>query len=277
MKSIRILVCSDAGAAGRDLLRRRDVEIEWALTPEESVAALERKSITVTVVREDLAQDVLHHGRPHLHHLPVVVLLEPDGWERRDRYFEAGATALVRASNRERILEALSELTGLNTGIHPRVSYADVVDVKLGPSHRYCESVELSSSGISVADLPRLPLGSQVEVTLVMMDPPYTFSAMVIRQHSEGRGLVTGLAFNAIGDDERTMLLDEIERKQRLFDPLPEPVGLTTDLSGSTFTLDLFTAMQGVSENDRYHEILRHMLSCGDELAGFEAPRWLKR
>jgi hypothetical protein len=277
MKSTRILVCSDAGAAGRDLLARRDVELDWALTPEESVAALQSLSPDAVVAREDFVLTLLRHGRRAIDGTPVVVLVEPDGWERRDRYFEAGATALVRASNRDRILEALSELTGLNSSVHPRVPYDDVVDIRLRGRRRFHEGVELSSSGVTVRDVEEVALGTTCEVTLVMMDPPYTFSAMVIRQQHEGAGRVTGLAFNAISDDERAMLLEQIAKKQRALEPLPEPVGLTADLSGSTFTLDLFTAMQGESSNERYHELLAELVEAGDDILQVRAPRWLRR
>jgi len=89
--------------------------------------------------------------------------------------------------------------------------------------------------------------------------------------------MVTGFAFNAISDDERAMLLDEIDRKRRALAPLPEPVGLTTDLSGSTYTLDLFTAMQGESSNRRYHDILRQLLDAGEDIGAVRSPRWLRR
>jgi len=73
------------------------------------------------------------------------------------------------------------------------------------------------------------------------------------------------------------MLLDEIERKRRALEPLPEPVGLTADLSGSTYTLDLFTAMQGESSNTRYYEILGQLLEAGEDMVEVRAPRWLRR
>ena len=277
MKSIRILVCSDAGAAGRDLLARRDIQLEWALTPEEAVATATGVQLDAIVAREDFVLTLLRHGRRAVRTTPVVVLLEPDGWARRQRYFDAGATALVQATNRERIFEALSELTGLHTSIHPRVPYGDAVDVGLNGRHRFYEAVELSASGLTVRDVPPCELGTTCEVTLAMMEPPYSFSAMVIRQYPDAHGMVTGFAFNAISDDERAMLLDEIDRKRRALDPLPEPVGLTTDLSGSTFTLDLFTAMQGESSNDRYHDLLRQLMEAGEDASEVRSPRWLRR
>lgn len=274
-RKVRILVCSDAGAAGRELLARRDVSLEWALTPEEAVAAVERRLPQVVLAREEFALTFLRVTR--LRNVPVVVLLESDGWDRRDAYFDAGATVLVRASNRDRILEALSEVCGLPTPSYPRVPYADVLDVEIDGSHRLLESVELSPTSLTVRDFPAVPIGSTCKVTFVMMEPPVTVSALVTRHQPEVGGSITGLAFNAISDDERRTLLELIETKVRALDPLPDPVGLTADLSGSTYTLDLFTAMEGESDNDRYHEMLRNLLAAGDDLSMVKAPRWLKR
>lgn len=274
-RTLRILVCSDAGAAGRDLLARRDVLLEWALTPEEAVASVQRRLPHVVLAREEFALTFMRYT--NLRNVPVIVLLESDGWERRDAYFGAGATVLVRASNRDRILEALSEVSGLSTPRYPRVPYSDVLDVEIEGEHMLLESAELSATNVSVRDFPAVPIGTICKVTFVMMEMPVTVTALVTRHQPDLGGSVTGLAFNAISDDEREALLELIESKIRALDPLPEPVGLTTDLSGSTYTLDLFSAMAEVSTNDPYHQMLRDMVSAGDDLSSVKAPRWLKR
>lgn len=274
-RSLRLLICSDAGAAGRDLLARRDVALEWALTPEEAVAAVQRRLPHAVIAREEFALSFLRHTT--LRNIPVVILLEQDGWERRQVYFDAGATVLVQAGNRERIMEALSEVCGLSTPNYPRIPYADVVDVELDGDHQLLESVELSVTNLTVRDFPAVPIGSVCKVTFVMLEAPISMTALVTRHQPDLAGSITGLAFNAISDEERRTLLELIESKTRALDPLPDPVGLTADLSGSTYTLDLFTAMQGESDNDGYHHILRELMSAGDDLSGVQAPRWLKR
>ncbi|MGF1508452.1 MAG: PilZ domain-containing protein [Myxococcota bacterium] len=269
----RILVCSDAGAAGRELLTRRDVHLEWALTPEEAVGSVQRRLPHVVLAREEFLQTFLRHVR--IPNIPVIVLLESDGYQRRDLYFGLGVTALVNADRRDRILELLAELAGLRMDLYPRIPYAEVVDVRVEGTHAFLEAAELSTSGVQIRDFPAVPLGTVCEVTFAMMEPPYTFEAMVTRHVSDTYGSVTGVSFTTLTEDERQLLVDTIDRVRRLSDPLPDPVGLTTDLSGSTFTMDLFTAMQGEADNVVYHELLRNLMRLGAD--SVRAPRWLRR
>ncbi|MEM1022444.1 MAG: PilZ domain-containing protein [Myxococcota bacterium] len=267
----RILVCSDAGAAGRDLLSRRDVVLEWALTPEEAVAAVRRRVPHVVLAREEFAETFLRHV--HIPNVPVIVLLEADGFERRDHWFNLGVTGLVPASARERILELMAELAGLRMELHPRVAYGEVVDVLVEGERYFLEATTLSTGGVEIRDFPAVTLGTSCEVTFAMMDPPYTFVAMVTRHVPEAHGSLTGVAFTALTEDEQLLLDKTVRRQHAQQDPLPEPVGLTTDLSGSTFTLDLFSAMEGEVDNMRYHDILRDIVSGKSD----KAPRWLRR
>src|SRR4051812_31800323 len=110
-----ILVLGDAGAVGGDLLRRAEIEILWALSVTEALAVQRRVGPPVCIVREPFAAELLRSRSP-TRNLPAIVLLDPGGWAQRDEYFALGATALVQATSGERILEALSELTGLAFG-----------------------------------------------------------------------------------------------------------------------------------------------------------------
>jgi hypothetical protein len=269
----RILVLSDAGAAGRDLLARRDVHLEWALTPEEAVAAVHRRVPHVVLAREEFLETFLRHVQ--IANVPLIVLLDEGGFERQDHFFQLGATALVRAGQRDRILELLAEIAGLRMDLYPRIPYGEVVDVQVNDERVFLEAAELSTSGVQVRDFPAVPLGTCCEVTFAMMDPPYTFQGMVTRHLSDTVGSLTGLTFTTLVEEERELLLRTIQRVQRLRDPLPEPIGLTTDLSGSTFTLDLFTAMEGEADNRRYHDLLHQLLTQEADLV--QAPRWLRR
>ncbi|MEO1339141.1 MAG: hypothetical protein AAFV29_26095, partial [Myxococcota bacterium] len=102
--------------------------LRWALTLDEAKAVFAADPPRLVLARETMADDVLSHLPSGL---PAVVLLEPDGWSRRERYAQAGATALVRANNRERILEAVSELTGLAFRVHPRIRLDKQVSVSV--------------------------------------------------------------------------------------------------------------------------------------------------
>lgn len=275
MKSVSILILSDAGAAGRELLARRDVDLAWALSVEEALAAIERRRPRVVLVREALAGALFEGGRSLLSRVPVVVLLEPDGWARRGEHFAAGATALVSAGSLERILEAVTELTGLPTRHAPRVPYPEVVDVSFMGSRLYLEATEVGTSGIAIRDFPPARLGDRVEVGLVMMEPPLTLSGMVVRSHAGRGGAVTEVAFNALDDDERARLEAFVRAERARSAPLPDPVGLTSDLTAGSFTLDLFENLEeAAARPDRWLTLLAERLrSDGDT----PAPRWLMR
>lgn len=245
--------------------------MEWALTPEEAVASVRRRLPHVVLAREEFLETFLRHVQ--IPNVPVIALLEPDGFRRRDRWFELGVTGLVPASARGRILELMAELAGLRMEMHPRVPYGEVVDVLVDGERHFLEAATLSTAGVEIRDFPAVALGTTCEITLAMMDPPYTFVAMVTRHVPETHGSLTGVAFTALSEEERSLLDRTVQKHHAMQDPLPEPVGLTTDLSGSTFTLDLFSAMEGEADNDRYHEILRDIVQGRSE----KAPRWLRR
>ncbi len=277
MKRISILVCSDAGAAGRNLLARRDVELQWALTAKEAVAALARKKPRMVLAREEFILPLLQSSSQLLRRVPVVVLLDHDGWTRRAEYFAAGATALVSAQSDSRIMEAVCELTGLPTSHAPRIPYTEVVDVNYMGDQFFLESVDLGSTGMSIRDFPPARTGDRVEAGLVMMEPTLVVSGMVIRSYLEHGSSVTAITFNALDGQERATLQHVVEQERRKLAPMPEPVGLTNDLSG-TFTLDLFQAVaQGQEEADRYVKMLRSVFYPSSDGQGPKVPRWLAR
>ncbi|MEL6183158.1 MAG: PilZ domain-containing protein [Myxococcota bacterium] len=272
MKPVSMLILSDAGAAGRELLARRDVELGWSLEVQEACAALERRRPRVVLAREALAIELLESARALLERVPVVVLLEPDGWENRARYFAAGATALVSAGSLPRILEAVTELTGLPTRHAPRVPYPQVVDVSLMGAKLYLEATELGAGGIAIRDFPPARIGDRVEVGLVMMEAPLVLSGMVVRSHVGRSGAVTEIAFNALDDEERTVLERFVLEERSRSATFPDPVGLTSDLAGGTFTLDLFAADDG--STDRWLDLLRKRVASDHDV---KAPKWLRR
>ena len=234
MTSIPLLVCCDAGAAGRELLARRDMILRWALTPAEAKSVIAIDPPWLVLVREDMAGDVLRETPAGL---PVVVLLEPDGWVRHECYAEAGATALVRASNRERILEAVSELTGIPFRVYPRVPLTEVLNVEVDGEAHYLEAVEISASGIAVRNLPGARVGTRVMVDLDFLEPARRLSAIVVRFGQDDGQPLAGLTFNALHEDDRKTLVTFIREREAML-RLPEPENLTADLG--PYTLDLF-------------------------------------
>lgn len=275
MKPVSILILCDAGAAGRELLARRDVELGWALSVPEAVEAMERRRPRLVLVREEMAMAFLSRAKSFLQRVPVVVLLEGASWDRRSDYFAAGATALVSAASRARIFECITELTGLSTRFAPRVGYSEVVDVGIAGARLYLEAIELGASGIGLRDFPPSRTGEQVEIGLVMMDPPLTVSGMVVRTYVGRRGPVTEVAFNGLDEAERNRLEAYVSEQLHRVETLPDPVGLTSDILGGTFTLDLLDAFGPEADTpDRWMDLMAERMRVDSEV---RAPRWLQR
>ena len=271
MTSIPLLVCCDAGAAGRELLARRDMILRWALTPAEAQAVVAVDAPHLVLVREDMAEDVLRNLPQGL---PTVVLLEPDGWTRHKRYAEMGATALVRASNRERILEAVSELTGLAFRVHPRLQLSEVLPVQVaGGEIHYLEVSEVSVSGIAVRNLPGARVGTRVRVDMDFLDPMRQLTAIVVRFGQDEGQPLAGLAFDALTDEDRRALGTFIREKEaaRTF---PEPENLTADIG--TYTLDLFR-QQSPTDVKVFKEMLSASMFPLPGALGPRMPHWLEK
>lgn len=273
MKPVSILILSDAGAAGRELLARRDVELSWALSVAEACAALERRRPRVILAQESLAGSFMKAARNLLERVPVVVLVSAEGWERRAGHFAAGATALVSGSSMPRILEAVTELTGLPSRHAPRAPYAEVVDVSIMGSKMYLEAVELGPGGIAIRDFPPARVGDRVEVGLVMMEPPLVLAGMVVRSRVGRSGAVTEVAFSA-DDKERAVVASFVDAQRAHRAPLPDPIGLSSDLTGGTFTLDLFQTAGDQETADRWIQMLGERMQGKDEI---RIPKWLER
>ena len=268
MTSIHLLVCCDAGAAGRELLARRDTVLRWALTPAEAKAVISSAPPRLILVREEMAEDLL---RDLPAGLPVVVLLEPDGWSRHHRYAETGATALVRASNRERILEAVSELTGIAFRVHPRIPLSEVVEISVGGEANFLEAAEISASGIAVRNLPGARVGTRVTVDLDFLEPTRRLSALVVRFGQDEGQPLAGLAFDALSDEDRRALGGFIRQREAML--LPEPENLTDDLG--TYTLDLFSLQE--LDTRVFRDMMSAYLFPLTGAVGPRMPSWLEK
>lgn len=192
-RTVGVLVCGNGGAVGRELLRRPELDLHWALTVAEAMAVIDRIRPKAVLARESIARDLLE-ALPK-NRVPIVVLLETDGWDRRDEYFVAGATALVQATAAERILEALSTLTGLTFSRNPRADVESVVEVFVQGEDRLLETVNVSTSGVCIKGFPQTGIGAGTTVRFVMEDPPFEVPAVVVRCFVHAGLEAAGLAF----------------------------------------------------------------------------------
>jgi hypothetical protein len=273
MSTTSVLVVTDAGSAGRVLLGRRDVDVRWTLTVEEAVAVVRELHPAVCITREVQAESLLKafseiRGAP-----PVVVLLEDDGWERRHLYFGLGATALASERATDRILEAVSELSGVAFRTCPRVQWSQFLDAQVEGDACFLEAVDLSVSGVSVKNLPSPVVGMRADVSLDECDPPVLATAMVVRVFESGGETIAGMCFVGLEDADRRAIGQLVDVLARREPQLPEPVGFTTDLGGA-FTLDL---TESVGKGGDANRVYLNMLKEAVRPEGAPLPAWLER
>src|SRR5262245_2380308 len=163
--STTILVVTDAGAAGRVLLGRNELDVRWALTVDEAMAVVEQLAPRACLVRETIAPQLFEAFKRLPEPPPAIVLLEDDGWDRRHLYFGLGATALVNETAVDRVQEAVSELTGIAFRGSPRIPFASVIDAKIDGEDTFLETVDLSVSGVSVRGLENAVPGACAELS----------------------------------------------------------------------------------------------------------------
>jgi hypothetical protein len=283
MNRTSILVCRDAGAAGRALLVRRDVELRWALTVEEALAALRRTPRPkLCLMRERFAADFLGAAKaaardPDGDLPPFIVLLEPDGWSKKDAYFGAGATALAQHASEERILEAIASLTGLAFRQHPRVPYSTVIDVQLEGDRFFLESVDLSTTGVSVRGLPATfaRLGERAALTFMMLEPPLAVSGVVTRTFEEHGEPVAAFGFDQIADESRARIGAIVDEETKSARALPDPVDMNAEIMGP-MTQDLVIQLRSDGEaNAIYCNMLKERLKTPPAVQ--RVPSWLER
>ncbi|MFO0727095.1 MAG: PilZ domain-containing protein [Myxococcota bacterium] len=209
-----VVVCGNAGTAGGDILRRRDIQTFWALTPAEALAAIQEARAKACLCRPEHALEILK-SLPKRSEARVVVLCDGEEWKQKEALFAAGATALVQATATDRILEAVSEVTGLAFAKYPRVRIETAVEVTIDGESSLLQTVNLSASGVLIKGGETLRVGAGVRVSFLLLDPPIDLEALVVRSAHDRDGEVplTGLCFMNVPDAIRHRLSALVERE----------------------------------------------------------------
>jgi hypothetical protein len=202
------LVYGDLRGAGHELLSRSDLDLRWALTMHEAMAVSRRLKLELVIASDYYALAYLKARTSLPHHPPCVVLVGNDA--PRDELAKAGATALVAASEPQRIVEAISELTGLTFRDYPRVPMHTVVDVSCKGHTHLLYTYDLSTSGVSIRDLPQAQYGDHVSVTFDLFDPPLTVETIVVREFNLPEARCTGLSFVDLSDADRARITEVV-------------------------------------------------------------------
>lgn len=207
-----VVVCGNAGTAGGDLLRRRDIQTYWALTAPEAIAAVTEAKAKVCLCRPEHAEEILK-SIPRRSEARVLVLCEGDEWKQKDALFAAGATALVQANATDRILEAVSEVTGLAFAKYPRVRMETAIEVTVEGESRLLHTVNLSASGVLIRGGDALKVGTGVHVSFLLLEPPIDLDALVVRSTQDGPEPLIGLCFRDVPEGARQRLSALVEQE----------------------------------------------------------------
>lgn len=265
-----ILVCADVGPAGRFLLARKGIRLNWALTSAEAIASTLDQAPDLIVAREAFAELAMRHP---MSLSPTLVLLDDVGGARARQLIEAGAAAIASVNDRQEVLDAVARLTKLSFRRSARVPFFDVVGIDTGGNYHFQETEELSAGGLSLRAWEGVEIGARVSVHFETLTPPLEVPAMVVRVGSDPAHPTVGLAFEAMPAEDRVVLEELHSRLDGSRSLSIEPEGLTTDLQ--TYTLDLFASGLTEAADAPYQAQLIEALKGGRRQQ--RLPRWLTK
>ncbi len=264
------LVYGDLRGAGHELLSRGDLDLRWALTLHEALAVSRRVKLDLVIASDQFALAYLASRAALPHRPPCIVLLGADYLAKQDELQAAGATVLVSASDPRRVVEAISELTGLTFRDHPRVPLHTVVDVQIKNDNHFLSTFDVSLSGVCIRDLPNARFGDKATITFDLFDPPLTVDAMVVRAFNVPEARCTGLCFTDLSDADRSRIAELVRQELAGL-----PMFTTTDIGAlpGDRTIDLLTAL-GRQSDAGLSEYLSMIRSIVDGTRD-DAPSWV--
>jgi len=210
---ISVLICNDAGAASMTLLVRDDLRIRWALSVEEALAVLQLTRCTICIARAAMAKPVLTACKVAARDIASIVLLDPAEWSTWREYFNAGATAVLQATGADQLLDALSDATGVSFRSSPRVPFRSEVRIAQDPRTPY-NTVNLSSTGLSILDFPLFALGAAIDLLLTIEGRQYPMRAVVSRISRRGERRSVGVAFQDLSPELQARIHEVITVNQ---------------------------------------------------------------
>jgi hypothetical protein len=263
---VTLLVFGELNEVAQELLERSDLDVRWAMTIEEALAATRSTKIDLVLSSDPYALAYLEQCPPR--RPPCVVVVGAELSEKAASYLAKGAMVVV-PREAGRISEALSELTGLSFRLHPRMSLETVLDVEIRGESMYLTSIDLSASGIAVAGIPEMKYGETARITFDMLDRPMTATAMVVRRFSHHGVPCAGMCFVDMSPDDRQQLCAFIDTAVQQAEPLRG----TLDLHPGDDTRDLMSLLQ--READRGLATYFAMLSESVNGNREAIPAWL--
>jgi hypothetical protein len=268
--AVSVLICKDAGTAGRTLLARNDLRVRWALNIAEADSVIRLTKCAVCITRESLARKVLAACNDAGRSIATIVLLEPSSWSSWREYFEAGAMSVLQVNASEQLLDAMADATGLSFRTAPRIPFRTDVGFALGDEGGTWRSVNLSASGICLLDFPPYALGSEVDLAFELDHKRYEVNAIVSQILRHGGRRAVGLAFQEVSREVQAALDNVIHMEQRRARAVTDPVDEFDRLDESTFL-----ALRSAAAHEDTLDLMRALTSAAKLPDTDKAAPWL--
>jgi PilZ domain-containing protein len=281
-----ILIVGDPGPAGDQILARNDLEVLWATGPDEAASILHQERPRVCLVSPSVGKLGARRTLEVVgdcHGIPCILLVSKNEAP-IDARVASRCVAVVPIDQCESILGLVGAYMSLRFARHARVPFIANVRTSVFGEERLVESANIAESGIALRNLPRVPEGTLIRLSIEPSDlPPIQAVARVVRFANDG---LAGLEFVDLPAEQRDRIAKLVESKLERSKPgrLRIEDLFTTDLSDAGAnqalrTSDLMppSADDGEQlESTRFRALLRGMM-VGDLKAASEAPAWLSR
>jgi len=216
-------------------LQRDTIDVEWVETPEAGVALAKKSRYDVIIMDaepcerplEDVIRE-LRASRSLSRDAAVLILAEPDQVDAVRALKSHGINRIMLVSDPPEIIRA-QMATLLDVAPRATVRVPTNVESALGGTGReiFCQTENLSMSGMLVKTRHRPQLGSPVVFKIDLSDPVGTIFGRgeLVRHATRGRGKIDGIGikFLSFEDDGALLLRDYLDALNRESDPDPEP------------------------------------------------------
>lgn len=271
--AVPVLICGDAGSAGRVFLGRPDMDLWWATDRDEIEACLGRGEDFVVVANErfaEVAKAAMKSAGQDARSLVVLEALGFDGAHGSD-------VLVVDAEDRDAVVRAVSAVSGLPFRACARVPYADLVECEWNGQWVPLSAVDISRSGISLRSPPVLDVGATLRLRLAFAGQSFALDATIVRRFERDEEPAAGLVFQSVSEPDGKSLTALVDHLERNLSYWPDPRGLTLDLAGG-FTMDLSSRVDRLrNPNDTWRKMLSWKVSGLSETRMPRMPRWLGR
>lgn len=199
-KAATILVLGDPGPFRKELLVHKEIEVIWACDVEAARKIFETIDIDACIVSPDLSTEV-NALKDELKHIPCIALQPPGATGPRPDF-----ESLVEIDEVDSLVSLLGEHTGIQFARYPRADVSAPVSVRQGGRIHNLQSIDLSLSGIGIANFPPAQVGTRVDLVVELADRSLNVPARVVRWFEHDGGRAAGLIFTSLSDAQKDVI-----------------------------------------------------------------------